>query len=350
MNINSLRQIAENFQKELEDSSRGKQTSISFIRNKIGGPQSLQEREVFEVLVIGGRVYKKALFRKENDIVTILSKERGMQPIFKTKEDLFAFLTGKVHADIAILALNFAYPLKQHGTLVSGSKENTFQGLVGKSIEKSIRDHFKSKRKKVIHVSVANDTICLLLAGLLKKPWNQLACGIVGAGLNFALFLDQHTAINLEAANFNKFPQTEEGKLVDASSSYPGKALIEKEVSGAYLYRHFNEIVKRKDIGTPEITETKQLSHIAKHGEPKTAQIASHLLQRSAQLVGALIAGMLRFHQRDLTFVMEGSLFWRGYRYEETVKETVRKLTFRYDAYFIRIPDSDIVGGAKLIL
>ena len=50
-----------------------------------------------------------------------------------------------------------------------------------------------------------------------------------------------------------------------------------------------------------------------------------------------------------MTFVMEGSLFWKGYKYKETVEQTVKQLLPEYCIKFIRLENSDILGGAKLL-
>ena len=116
--------------------------------------------------------------------------------------------------------------------------------FAGKTEE--IEQYVEHKYHKKIIASTANDTICLLLSGLIDHPWSKIAGGIVGTGLNFAIFLDEHTSVNIEAANFDKFICSDECKEIDSESAKPGAALFEKETAGAYLYRHFNIILEKK--------------------------------------------------------------------------------------------------------
>ena len=57
---------------------------------------------------------------------------------------------------------------------------------------------------------------------------------------------------------------------------------------------------------------------------------------------------MAEFKQHDITCVMEGSLFWKGFGYKETVAETVKKLT-NYSVDIAEIDNSPILGAAKLV-
>ena len=151
------------------------------------------------------------------------------------------FIEKALRPDITYLALNFAYPMSPvsrdgylDGNLIMGTKEHSFEGLVGKNIGETIEKYIFDTLKRKIHVAIANDTVCLLLSGLTQYRWNGLVGGIVGTGLNFAIFLDEATIVNLEAANFDKFEQSPEGKLIDQASARPNSALFEKETSGGY--------------------------------------------------------------------------------------------------------------------
>lgn len=95
-----------------------------------------------------------------------------------------------------------------------GQKNMCFEGLIGEVVGLAIEKKVLEVRQQQIHVGMANDTICLLLSGLTHTWWDHVAAGIVGTGLNFALFLDQHTLVNLESANFSKFEQLPEGKIM----------------------------------------------------------------------------------------------------------------------------------------
>ena len=356
MDIDQLKTISDNFLKELNDAKAGQKTSLPFIRHKLTTSSLVEEGETFQVLVIGGSVCKSAIVRKKGDGVEILDKHEKEQPAFRTKEDLFSFIDKELDRGVRVLAVNFAYPLtpvfengRLDGIVVMGVKENSFGNLVGQRLGGEIEEYVKKKYGKEIFVSCANDTICLLLSGLAKHPWDTIAAGIVGTGLNFALFLDEKTAVNLEAANFDKFPLSAEAKEIDSESSIPGGALFEKETSGAYLYRHFNIIIKNRGISHPPLASTWELKKLAMQNDGPASEIAWTLIRRSSALVAAIIAGMTKFYDKDMTFVMEGSFFWGENIFCEFAADYLRDLVPEYTVSFTKVDESPIVGGAKLV-
>jgi hexokinase len=216
-------------------------------------------------------------------------------------------------------------------------------------IGQRIEEYIKEKQGRDIQVASANDTICLLLSGLIHNGWAHLAAGIVGTGLNFAIFLDETTTVNLESANFKGFPQSEAAKFIDSQSAEPGDALYEKEVSGAYLYRHFNYAVEHTPLKVDPVTSTKELENLLKHPDPAVAQAAKDVLLHSASLVACQIAAILEFCGRDLNFIMQGSLYWKGYKYKETVERLVIDLSPHYHASYEQVLHSDLFGAAKIV-
>ena len=355
MDIGLLKSITQSFTDELQKSLETK-TSLPFIRHSLATKSIVTENQKFQVIVIGGSFYQKAIMIREKNNIRILSNEQGEQPPFLTETSLLDFIKTHLEPNIDILALNFAYPLVPvkrgeivDGMLQSGSKENSFVGLIGKKVGETIEKYIHEKQGRVIKVSAANDTICLLLSGLVNSTWDHLAAGVVGTGLNFAIFLDKYTAVNLESANFDKFPASEAGKMIDKASVAPGSALYEKEVSGAYIYEHFNYIAKQLRLNVNDIKNTKKLDELVTNKDPEVAKVAKEVLENSATLVAAQIAGLLRFCKRDLTFIMQGSLFWKGHMFKETVGRLVTELAPEYKATFQKDPHSDLYGAAKLV-
>lgn len=356
MDINQLKTIQENFLQELNDAKAGKQTSLPFIINELTTASLVKDNEIFQVLVIGGSVCKNATVKKKGSSIEILAKGEKDQPPFHTKEDLLSFIDKELDRQIHVLAVNFAYPLspifengRLDGVVVAGSKENTFGNLIGHKLGQEIEEYVKQKYHKDVIVSAANDTISLLLSGLLKHAWDEIAGGIVGTGLNFAIFLGENKAVNLEAANFDKFPMSDEGKEIDSESASPGKALFEKETSGAYLYRHFNIILKNKGVSHPPITSTWELKKLALKSNGEVSEIARSLIERSAALVAAQIGGITKFYGRDTTLVMEGSFFWGEDIFKNHAASYLTKILPEYKVTFTTVDDSPIVGAAKLV-
>lgn len=354
--LNDLQEIKASFLKELKDSDAGRETSLAYIIHETSGSALVKEGENFQVLVIGGSVFKKALLRNENGSLIIEKREEREQPPFHTKADFLKFIQDELYPEISNVALNFAYPLKPiqengrlDGILIRGVKENSFDGLVGEKLCLEIEKHIKNVADREIKVSAANDTICLLLSGLTQFSSRDIAGGIVGTGMNFALFLNENRLVNLEAANFNAFTQTPEGLYVDQNSNKPGASILEKEVSGGYLYKQFNYFIEAQNLSISPLTSTAQLDELTQSNNLEIAAIAKSIVQKSAGLTACVMAAITEFKEADTVFIMEGSLFWNGTRYKENVKETLSHLCPNYSITFGKIEDSPILGGAKLI-
>lgn len=356
MDIRNLVHIKNNFINELEYGNYNQSSSLPYIKHVLSASSLVSQEDYFQTLVIGGSFYQKALMKKKNGNIVIISHEDGPQPVFNTKEDLLTFIETHLEPEVSVVALNFAYPMTPvtrngylDGILQNGTKENIFDGLVGKNVGEEVEKYIKEKQGRVIKVSCANDTICLLLSGLIHHDWNDIAAGIVGTGLNFAIFLDEHTVVNLESANFDKFPQSESGKAIDAQSAKPGTSLYEKEISGAYLYKHFNYLAKKRNLPIELLTSTKFIDALAKDKNKEIAKTAKEVLYHSASLAAAQIAGIMEFCGRDLVFIMQGSLYWRGYQYKETIEKLVIELCPQYRASYEQVLHSDLYGAAKLV-
>lgn len=355
MDLSELKQITQNFESELHVAQEGKESSLSWLLHQVPQLSIAKDGEVFQVLVIGGSVCRNGLMMKKGMAIELLEHEKRDQPVFASKEVFLDFVCSTLLPNINVLALNMAYALspvfddnKLDGVLVAGAKEHTFQGLIGEQIGKQIEDYVMKKLGRKISVSVANDTVCLLLSGLTLHPSDSLACGIVGTGMNAALFLDSSNLVNLEAANFNKFKPTEEGAIIDSESVSPGKWTYEKETAGAYLYKHFNLYIKAHNINYPPLESTYDLKLLALHEDGEVSQIARILIKRSASLVACMIAGITEFKKRDMIFVMDGSFFWERDIYKNYVEEYIKQLT-SYNVSFIQIEDTTLYGAAKLV-
>jgi hexokinase len=356
MDLGILKKVANNFKRELEMSKQGRKTSLPFIIHEIPSSSLVPEGEIFQVLAMGGSVFLNALLQKQRSHYRVIKRESKNTGLFRTKEEFLRFIEKEINPSIRFLAINFAYPLipvfvrgRLDGILVTGSKENTFNGLAGQRVGEQIEKYILKKANRKITVSVANDTICLLLSGLTEVAERDIAAGILGTGMNFALFLDKDHPVNLEAANFDKFPQTETGKIIDQQSANPGTALLEKEVSGAYLYKHFNILIKQQHINALSLSTTKELDALLENPNSEAYPIARMLIERSAGFIGAVIAGITMYKKRDMTFVMEGSLFWSARQYRRLVKNYLLSLIPEYTVKFVKIEDSPIFGAAKLI-
>lgn len=353
---NDLKTISKNFSTEIEKSFNGDKTSLHFIVHELSPTPLVKEGENFQVLALGGSILRKSLLLKTKGGIKILKIENEKNVFLSNGNNFLNLVLEELYPNIKILALNFAYPLKPFfengkldGIFIGSTKGVNLHNLVGKKIGKEIEDYVFKKSKRKIRVAVANDTVCLMLSGLNKFKWNGLAAGIVGTGINFALFINKDRLVNLESACFDKFTQTPEGKIVDWKSDQPGKSLFEKETAGKYLYQHFNNVLKERNIKYSPIDSTKELDSISRKNILEVSEIAQNLLNQSAQLVACQIAGIILFKKISMTFIMEGSLFWKGNKYKENVEKTVKFLAPDYNVKFIEIKNSVIIGTAKLV-
>ncbi len=356
MDIDLMLTITKNFTQELQRSEDGKKTSLPFIVQQIPRSSVVEDNERFQILVVGGSVGKSAVAKRKGKTITFTSVKEFPLPVFTDKRVFYQFIDEYVDPSVSVMAMNFAYPLTPvfdsgvlDGSLLSGTKEHAFEGLLGEVVGAGITNYLKRKHKRSVTVSLANDTICLLLSGLTRHTWSEVSAGVVGTGLNFAYFLDADKPVNLESAFFSRFPQSAEGKLIDKRSVESGASLFEKEVSGAYLYKHFNLVAQKEEMHVAPLETTEQLNALARKKMDPGSGLARLLLERSAALVACQIAGITTHKKQDMAFVMEGSLFWHGYGYKDAVERYLKLIVPQYTVSFHQIKDSELLGAAKLV-
>ncbi|CAN5187734.1 hypothetical protein BH09PAT2_BH09PAT2_02270 [soil metagenome] len=356
MQLDQLNAIKTAFVQELADATAGNKTSLPFIRHTLTSRSLVAQNEIFQTLVIGGSIFQKAVMQKVDDNIKIIVHTQGEQPKFLTKQHLMDFVISHLEPEVKTIALNFAYPMTPisrgdvlDGTLQNGSKENTFEGLVGQNVGEEIEKYIKETQGRDVQISIANDTICLMLSGLIQHPWNKLAAGIVGTGLNFAMYLDENTAVNLESGSFDKFTPSEAGIDIDIHSAAPKDAIFEKEISGAYLFKHFNFLAQKRGIAIEPISSSQQLDNLVNAPSPEIAALAQEILLNSASLVAIQVAGIMEFCKRDLVFIMQGSLYWKGNKYKDTIEKLVIEMCPQHKASYENVFHSDLLGAAKLV-
>lgn len=353
MERSSLLHISENICAELRLAESGRTSSFPFIHNPL--PLKRQSSlHTVQVLVIGGTVCKKGLVEKRGDTYHLSRYKEKLLPIFHSRDDFLAFCREEIDPAISPVAVNFAFPIQPvrrddrlDGILLSGMKEHEFIGLIGEPVGQAIEEDIKHHTGKDIRISLANDTVCLLLSGRDKAEALSLVAGVIGTGINIAFFSSETEVINTEAANFNKFPLSQTTRLIDEQSKNPGKALFEKEIAGGYLYQHYN-LLTANSLTAP-LSSTQQLDIIAAESSAQ-GRCARELLSHSAQLTAALLCGVVLYKNTPLTCMIEGSLFWRGFEYNETVVRTIQEIEPPHTVQFIKVDDSPLLGAARLVL
>lgn len=360
--IEELHLIKDAFYKELHDANSGKTTSIPFLIHTLPHSSILRSNEMFQTITIGGSVFKTALFQNTSDGPVILKEEESHIPIFSTAEIFFSFLLSHLSPDVRHVAINFAFPVSPivkggllDGILLHGTKEHLFEGLVGLPVGTALGDYIYTYNQRRVSCTLANDTICLLLSASQPDMWLKTVTGVIGTGTNYAITLDENKAVNLECGAFNKFRQTDTGKIIDAESNNPGAQLIEKEIAGAYLWKHYNATIQKYNLTLPLIDSTDQLSELAEDENTQTSSLAQSLLIRSASLAAAQIGGIVQFKKNlglkePLHFVIEGSLFWKGWEYKKHVENYLKEFEMEQDVVFEPFSHRSIEGAVKLLL
>src|SRR5579872_548717 len=193
MDLQILKKVQANFLKELEDAKAGKKTSLPYIVNNLPKAKLVKSGETFQVIVTGGTICKVAKLKVNVSKISLLNRQEMPVSPFNTKEDFLNFILKNLDGTVTTLALNFTFPIKPvfedgklDGTLINGVKEHKLVGLENKKVGQEIEKYVHEKTGRKIKVSVANDTICLLLSALTKYKYNQIVAGVFGTGINFA--------------------------------------------------------------------------------------------------------------------------------------------------------------------
>lgn len=348
-----LHECRESLLHELVTAHSGKDSSLTFARHTLYKPEVPENR--IHVIVIGGTNLLSAVVSNNNGTLTLESKQKLPLPVLDSEKTLFGIIASCINQlRLQSVAINFAYPLEpvEHnglldGKLIRATKEHTMNGLIGEVVGDSFTRYYQKTYNKSLSVSVANDTVCLVLAGLGHSDAEQLAGGVIGTGFNFGFFLDSATVINLESGNFNRFVQSIPGIEIDKSSNNPGRQQWEKEVAGAYLYLHYNYFAKEQ--GFELIDSTYEMSTLAEKNNPE-GELARMVLRHSAAHTAVEIAAICDFRNNySLNFIIEGSLFWYGHNYHDYVLEHLARMDVDSVILF-RQENSSILGGARLLL
>ena len=351
--------IKDAFAEELRAASEGNESSFSFIKHHLPEKPILAEG-IVQGIVIGGTNYILSTEEiQANGSRRILTRHTGILPIFTTKQILCDFFKNNLDQRADAIGINFGFPLRPtlgtSGTLdaelISGTKEHLFAGL-HEPIGQLVASLFKERYHKNVPVSIANDTICLILAEKGKHDGSV----IVGTGFNMAL---RHTIangdvlVNLEAGNFNKFTTFNTLKQIDDQSEKPNEMLFEKSISGKYIFEHFNLLLEEFGLTTPPVRTGLELTAIAEmHTDESIMGLSRQIIARSARLVASAVAGVYIFlgQPKFLQLIGDGSLLWNGWNYQTTIKNQLVEFGIPENAITIEhITDSSINGAIGLI-
>lgn len=362
----NYKRIKQNFLNEIILASEKKPSSISFIKHAQPS-KPLLNHGIVQGIVIGGTNYILLSEKINRDgSKKLISKQTGKLPLFTNRERFAKFFADNLDPHADAIGINFGFKLKSFNNpdgsldgiiIAKGTKDHTFSGI-NESVGLLVKKIFYDKYHKNSIVSVANDTVCLLLSG----KGNENMSLVAGTGFNMGIRLkkdDQMYLVNLETGGFDKFPKSPILKAIDATTKNQGKKLFEKIISGQYLAIYFNEKIKELKLQITPILTSQELSEFS-HEEHTdlTGDLARAIIIRSAYLVAAAIAGVYEFitisgyqtHASPLVVIGEGSLLWDGWRYNENIRDELLKLGLtKNDITIKHIKDSSINGAIGLI-
>jgi hexokinase len=257
------KEIVRAFLNEMEKGLAGKDSSLAMISSYIPVPQKAPKNEKIIVLDAGGTNFRTALIEFDEDskpFITYFTNNPmpGVKNELKKTEffDQIVDYIRPILKESNRLGFCFSYPTlidkQRDGKLLYWTKEVKVPEVVGEKILSNIsltlrRRGLPTPEKMLL----LNDTVASLLAGVTSthfSPEYNYIGFILGTGTNTCYIesnknigkekgLDPSAsqAINIESANFNKFDRGDIDLAFDAATANPGKCVIEKMISGAYL-------------------------------------------------------------------------------------------------------------------
>ncbi len=360
-----LKEIARSFREKIEEGLNRDNAEIqcipTFITPDTG---SIQGKAL--VLDLGGTNYRVATVDFSNGTPAIhpnngWKKDMSvMKSPGYTREELFKeladMIVGIKRDEEMPIGYCFSYPAESipggDARLLRWTKGVDIKEMIGQLVGKPLLDYLNEHSKiRFTGIKVLNDTIASLFAGLTDNSYDAYIGLIVGTGTNMATFIpaDKITKlnpadnmkglipVNLESGNFHPPFLTAVDDTVDAISGSLGIQRFEKAVSGMYL----GDILKatfpldefEDKFDAQKLTAIMNYPDIHKD---VYVQVAHWIYNRSAQLIAASLAGLIRLLKsydkdlRKICLVAEGSLFWSENRkdknYSTLVMEKLREL------------------------
>lgn len=264
-------EILEAFLDEMDRGLAGETSSLAMIPSYIPLPGQPPRNRTVLAVDAGGTHFRTALIRFDADSVAHMEFRTthampGVEGELSREEffDRIADYLQPVIGESDRLAFCFSYPAligrDRDGTLLYWTKEIRAPQVVG---EKILANLSASLRRRGLpcpaHGLVLNDTVAALLAGCTAMgfaPDTSYVGFILGTGTNTA-YIERNAAIrketglpeggmaiNCEAANFNRIRRGDIDLAFDADTALPGKYVLEKMISGAYLGGLCHRILK----------------------------------------------------------------------------------------------------------
>jgi hexokinase len=382
LSVEALQQVAAGFEAAMRDGLAGRPSSLRMLPSYIARPTGGERGEAIAI-DFGGtnvRILKvrladgQAQFSKSSNFT--LKDPDGAYDYTREEtqaEELFDFIARHVVDVLAgdrstlPLGYTFSFPCRQEGinraVLIQWTKEIRTSGVEGRDVTPLLAAALERQGVRNVRPrAVINDTVGTLLAAAYKLRGVEVG-SICGTGHNTCYLEPRHPLtgkpmiVNMEAGSFDGVTLTPFDRAVNDASVRPGGQLLEKMVSGVYLGEvvlavlrtmvaerllpagnrswdrgtltgvHLSQVledgadcggtksVAQTELGLTGLTEG-QLSALRKLVESVTG--------RSARLVGATYAGILRYLDpglsREHVVAIDGSLYAHMPRYTDGIR------------------------------
>jgi len=244
--------------RHMEAGLGGAEGSMMMIPTYMYAEGEIVQGEPVAVIDAGGTNLRAAsvVFGPEGAEVLRLEKSRmpGTEGKRITAREMYAEFAERIlpmMPESGKIALCFSYAFKAmpdgEAEIITMGKEVDIADAEGSHVAAGLRKALKEAGfPGEPAITVLNDTAAVLYSAVASG--HRSAAGLIlGTGLNIAYFEDtaaikkigpvghSHMAVNTEAAYFSAVPAGIADMSVDADSRNPGRALLEKMVSGAYL-------------------------------------------------------------------------------------------------------------------
>ncbi|NLZ70129.1 MAG: hypothetical protein GX907_02180 [Clostridiaceae bacterium] len=307
--------------------------------------------------------------------------------------------------EVSDLGFCFSYGTQimpnRDGLVLALGKEVEVEGLIGTMLGEGIRVALRAAgRTEDLRISVLNDTVAALLAGLgIRQARNMDNCigYILGTGTNMACMVsgeyfkllppqDRYTmAVNLESGCYIPRVRSEVDVELDAGTSIPGDHVFEKMVGGQYqglfsLYL-MRFVAENSDllsaeyraalaaVDTPPRTKYIDAALLYPYGDNyyaalchddrdrvMTRLIITEMYERIAKLVCIQLGGVLRLTgagadpSRPAAVSADGSTFYKSHGFRYILERHIHETIYRHDGRYLEFiqAENPILTGSTL--
>jgi hexokinase len=382
LSVEALKQVAASFETTMRDGLAGRPSSLRMLPSYIARPTGGERGEAIAI-DFGGtnvRILKvrladgQAQFSKSSNFT--LKDPDGAYDYTREEtqaEELFDFIARHVVDVLAgdrstlPLGYTFSFPCRQEGinraVLIQWTKEIRTSGVEGRDVTPLLAAALERQGVRNVRPrAVINDTVGTLLAAAYKLRGVEVG-SICGTGHNTCYLEPRHPLtgkpmiVNMEAGSFDGVTLTPFDRAVNEASVRPGGQLLEKMVSGVYLGEvvlavlrtmvverllpagnrswdrgtltgvHLSQVLEDgADCGGTKSVAQTELGLTGLTDEQLNAlrKLVESVTGRSARLVGATYAGILRYLDpglsREHVVAIDGSLYAHMPRYTDGIR------------------------------